>query len=217
MIKDCLDRYERLRRERPRLFADSEVFPLVKEREVMEAYARRTGKPVGVVYESPYRLLLVDLIEDGKGGCYPYERLVNAAEGGGVVMIPLWRGRILLLRQYRHPLREEQLCFPRGFSEAGSKARENAERELWEELGARCQRILPLGEVAPDSGLSASAAEVFLCELESYEPSLREEGVREILTLSEEELKQCLVRGEINDGFTLAALTLWQSKVAQEQ
>ena len=76
--------YEKLRKERPELFAESTQIPIVTDKETVDTFVRETGQKVGVMYSSEYHYLLVDLIrkcherfdfgssrshEDQYGGC----------------------------------------------------------------------------------------------------------------------------------------------------
>ena len=129
-----------------------------------------TGKEYGIAYSSSYHKMIVDPLEKKQNpsdnDIYPYERLTPASEKSGVVTVPIKKGmdgitRFVLIKQYRHAIRREQLCFPRGFGEkditsklvlsatdesvfnelSGEDKEEmvdfyNAQKELHEEIGA---------------------------------------------------------------------------------
>jgi ADP-ribose pyrophosphatase len=62
-----------------------------------------------------------------------------------VFVVPLLRdGRIVLIRQYRHPLREWVWEVPAG-SIGDESPEETARRELEEEIGGTCEELIPLG------------------------------------------------------------------------
>lgn len=62
-----------------------------------------------------------------------------------VFIVPLLRdGRIVLIQQYRHPLREWVWEIPAG-SIADESPEETARRELLEEIGGSCDELIPLG------------------------------------------------------------------------
>lgn len=84
-----LEKYVRLMANRPSLFAPSPLIPLVTDKGELESYAAENHVPLGVVYESPFHLLLVDLIDDPEQGLYTYERLVPAIDNRAVVAIPV--------------------------------------------------------------------------------------------------------------------------------
>ena len=109
--------YLRLMRERPELFQDDNRLKIVTNLEVVDDFEKKTGKKIGVVYQSEYHLFVVDLVEDTEGYRFAYERLVPAVRKGAVVSIPIYKGKMVLLRQFRHALRSVQYAFPRGFGE----------------------------------------------------------------------------------------------------
>lgn len=212
-------RYLELREQRPSAFRNG-VLDIVTDPARIDAYVEKTGKKLGVLYESPYHLLVVDLVRQaqaepasGDADCFAYERLLPAVETGAIVAIPMIRDSFVLLRQYRHAPRESMLAFPRGFGEEGIPAEDNLRKELREELGtAEISNVRRLGAIAADSGILGTKAEVFLCDLEH--PVLKQgyEEIEEIRLLSENELKERIGRGEISDGYTLAAFALYLSK-----
>ena len=62
MSKKTLDAYFQLMEERPELFEELESYPIVRDRRVLEQYENESERTLGVVYQSPYHLLLVDAI-----------------------------------------------------------------------------------------------------------------------------------------------------------
>lgn len=204
-----LVRYQRLMGERPQAFAPSHLFPIETDPEIIANFTAHTGQPVGVIYESPYQILVVDLIR-GPNGLFTYERVLPTAQGDPVVAIPIWEGRFVLLEQFRHPLRRCQIAFPRGFGEDGLSAEENVCKEIREELQSTvlAQRIL--GHVTTDSGLSAGSACVVLCRITEPKPVPEYEGIRRAICLTSAELEHQIADKQIDDGFTLSAYALYQ-------
>ena len=49
---------------------------------------------------------------------------------------------------------------------------------------------------------------MFLAEVDGGEARVGHEGIRELIWMTEEELRAKIAAGEITDGFTLSALTL---------
>ncbi len=199
------DRYEALMVQRPEAFRNTGEIHIVTDRAIVEEYESRTGNVIGVRYESPYRLLVVDLVWEREGEYFPYERILPAVERGAVVCVPVYQEQYLLLRQYRHALRDYQYAFPRGFAEPGLDGARNAEKELDEELGAVTEKLELLGTVVADSGLSGTQVSVWRCKVRSYRKKQNYEGITDTLCVSAEELRQMICRGQITDGFTLAA------------
>jgi ADP-ribose pyrophosphatase len=73
---------------------------------------------------------------------------------GSVVVIPrLEDGRLVMVRQYRHPVRETLWELVAGGMEPGETPRQSARRELLEETGFRARVIKPLIEFYPSPGI----------------------------------------------------------------
>ncbi len=208
---DAINEYFELMRLRPDAFAPSSQIEIVTDREEIEKYIRDTGEAVGVVYRSPYNTLVVDLIRAGSG-YYRYERILPTSSGAGAVCVPVYQGKLVLIRQYRHAIRDYQLSFPRGFGEDGLTGVENAKKELSEEIGAATERAELLGRVAADSGLSGGIADVVLCEISSYKAKVDYEGICGACELTPDELEAKIAAREITDGFTLSAFAMYKAQ-----
>lgn len=205
---DHLDAYFALIEERPSLFARSELYPIVTDRNVIEEFVARTGMQIGVLYKSDYNIWVVDLIRDRNGQCYTYERVLPCADGRGVVCVPVCNGNYILLKQYRHAIRSTQVCFPRGYGEAGMSSADNAIKELREEIGATVKSVKKLGQIVADSGLLSVLTDVYLCDITSYDETKHNEGIVDIFPYTYDALAQMIARGDITDSFTLSAFAL---------
>lgn len=203
------ERYLELQKEKPELFNNDGPIKIVFDRKIVESFCEINNCEIGVIYESDYNLLLVDLVYDNGGHYYAYERIIPKVNENAVVILPVYKEKIVMLRQYRHAIREFQYAVPRGFAEQGLSCENNARKELAEEIGAVVDKVVYLGEVIADSGMRSGKASVYACNIQEYSRSVREEGVSDIIELSSEELNSMIVKGTINDGYTLAALELY--------
>lgn len=201
--------YEELQRERPELFAKSSQIPIVTDRDCVDKFVRETGEKVGVLYQSAYHCLVVDLIQNADGTLYTYERMMPKVKTGAVVAVAVQDGKFVLLRQYRHAIRESQYCFPRGFGEEGISPEENVKKELGEEISASVTECAYLGEVVADSGILGNKVSVFVCQVQHVEERASYEGIEKLVFLTQEELQKWIADGKITDGFTLAAYSLY--------
>jgi ADP-ribose pyrophosphatase len=174
------------------------------------AFEAATGKTIGVVYASSFHLLVVDLVQQGDGAPFAYERLLPAVPRGAVVMLPFLDGKLVLLRQYRHALRREQLAFPRGFAEQGLSFEENAVKELTEELGCQVCSTAFCGQVVADSGVDGTSVHVYACTIQDLHIRPGYEGIQDVTIVTPAELEAMVHSGQIDDGLTLAAYTLWK-------
>jgi 8-oxo-dGTP pyrophosphatase MutT (NUDIX family) len=69
---------------------------------------------------------------------------------------------IILIRQYRHGIREVTLEIPGGIVEPGDSPLETARRELIEETGYRASQMIPLGLVHPNPAILNNRCHTFL-------------------------------------------------------
>lgn len=201
------ERYLQLMKERPEAFSESPLLPIVTDPELVKDFTARTGREIGVLYESPYRMLVVDLVR-GAEGLFAFERVLPKSQGEAVVAVPVWNEKLVLLKQFRHALRRCQTAFPRGFGEDGLTAEENACKEVREELRAEVLLQRPLGRVEADSGLTGGEAHVVLCQITEPRPELQYEEIQGMVCLTPEELEREIAAGHISDGFTLSAWAL---------
>ena len=69
-MNDRWEKYIKLMKERPELFCSSKMIEIVTDEKVVRDYEQETGKKIGVLYDSPYNILVVDLICSEKGTNY---------------------------------------------------------------------------------------------------------------------------------------------------
>lgn len=199
------NKYLKLKKERPDLFTNSGPIKIVSDKKIIKKFERSRKKKIGVVYESEYHTMVVDLVYEEEGKYFTYERLLYGPESGAVVCVPMYQKNFVLLKQYRHAIRDTQYAFPRGFGSAGVSAEENARKEIQEELGATVLKSQYIGEIVADSGLSGGAVSVYLCEIDRPSTLQGYEGIEAVEVISEETLKEMICSGKITDGYTLGA------------
>lgn len=166
------------------------------------------------VYRNPHVEVFDDEVEFDGGRRGSYVRIRPGGVGPGVVVIAHGSLGIALVRTYRYPIADWQWALPRGFGQDESPLR-TAQAELEEELGLSALSYTQLGSLTPDSGLMESEVAVVLVEVAAAEldPSDRQE-VDATRWVTVEDLKLEIARGEIRDGFTIAALCLAQAQEA---
>lgn len=204
-------KYQELAQTRPETFRQVKHLMIETDEQKVIQYEKEHSVTIGVLYESAYHILVVDLVYDSSGRYFTYERLLPAIESGACVMLPIYQGRIILMKQYRHALREFQYAIPRGFAEPHLSAEQNCQKEMHEELGASLRSILPLGVVAADSGIQGSKANVYACYLSAFEPQLYHEGIQETIALTPNQLEEWIQSGRITDAYTLSAYMLYRA------
>lgn len=126
---------------------------------------------------------------------------------GAVVVIPrLSTEQYLLIKQYRHPMRETILEFPAGTLEAGEDPLDCAKRELIEETGYQATTWTPLGLLYPTPGFCDEIQHLFLAEdLTPKSGTMDEDEQIEVEPVSFDTLRELITSCTIKDGKTLAA------------
>lgn len=207
-MKREIERYMELMKERPEEFVNSDMIEIEKDPEKIALAAEKLDRPVGVVYESQYHLMVVDVCI-GNNGYYTYERILPKVRKNAVVILLQAGDCFVLLKQYRHALRDWQYSFPRGFADEHLSVEENAIKELTEETGCQIQSIRYLGTTVADSGLAGTKVSIF--HAVGSDPSVKygNEGISGITFLSLDEIKKWIKSGKITDGFTLSAMMMY--------
>lgn len=221
--------YQALYGKRKELFEHLEQMPIVlpdKEEQIQQIreYEMIHNVKIGVNYKSKYHMYLVDLIQEKGKKPYTYERLVPTVPQGAVVVIPKYQEKWILLEQFRHAMRDYQTAFPRGYGELDKSGNclagaVNACKEICEELGvdeAMVGKPRYLGDVVADSGVCGNKVAVYMVEVKEYKVQVGYEGIQNVRLMSDEEFVAAMKEKEINDGFTLAAWSLYRANVGEE-
>ena len=115
---------------------------------------------IGIVLDDPYIVILRDLVEFPNGRLGGYSRLCHRTfldgEAHGVVVLPEYQGKLMLLHQYRHPTRQWHYEVPRGFGESQIPLEENARKEIEEETGSAVTKLVYLGVLHSNTGYDLS-------------------------------------------------------------
>lgn len=141
----------------------------------------------------------------------PSGRLVEReviTHGGAVGIIPVTDdGRIIMIRQYRHPVDRLLLEIPAGKLDPGEEPAACAERELIEEIGMAPGRLKKITAFFTTPGYSNEVFHLFLAEnlIERHSDKPEEEIVG-TERVSVDEAVRMIEDGRIEDGKTIAAV-----------
>jgi 8-oxo-dGTP pyrophosphatase MutT (NUDIX family) len=114
-----------------------------------------------VAYEGAVVDVRVDTVRMPDGSRVEREVVAHADSVAVVALDP--DGRVLLIHQYRHPLRTELWELPAGLrDEEGESAEATARRELREEAGVEAGSWTVLVELHPTPGMTDEAVTVYL-------------------------------------------------------
>ncbi|MDD5232510.1 MAG: NUDIX hydrolase [Syntrophales bacterium] len=117
-------------------------------------------------------------------------------------------GEIVLIRQFRHGIRENTLEIPGGMVDEGYSPEEAAVKELLEETGYEARDIVPLGWVHPNPAILDNRCYTFLAKgaAPSGKQSLDEKEDIEVVLRPASEIPQMIARGEISHALVICAL-----------
>lgn len=170
-------------------------------------------KQVGstVVYRGNVLTLRVDDVELPSG---KRSRREVVEHPGGVAVVAVDRdGSVVLVRQYRYPVRSALWEIPAGKLDRGEDPHECAARELEEETG---YRAAVLEEVVPfytSPGFCDEVLHLFFARgLTAGEDRPEEDEIIETRWVRRAGLDEMIARGEIRDGKTLLGLFVAMSR-----
>jgi ADP-ribose pyrophosphatase len=215
------ERYEEIRRQWPDLFINlpdaaytilfEPALVVAAEAEEKKRLASRSLPSswggTGVVYEDPYTLVLRDAVRRPDGSLGTYARTMPSSGAAGAAVLPLFEGRIVLLRHFRHATRAWHLEIPRGFGEPGVSDADQAQQELREEIEAEVSKLVDLGVFHSNTGTATDRVRLFLAEIHAMGAPQVSEGISSIETLPPGQVAQEILSGGINDSFTIGAFT----------
>lgn len=126
---------------------------------------------------------------------------------GGVVILALKDTKILMVKQFRYPLKQAILELPAGKLEIGEDPFFAAKRELEEETGYCANKWTDLGFVYTSPGYSDEKLYLYKAEDLEFTKCHPDEGeILEPLEFEINDVIKMVNNGEINDAKTLCAL-----------
>jgi ADP-ribose pyrophosphatase len=160
---------------------------------------------VGIMFENAYYMVIQDPVRFPDGRLGTFLRFVPKPLGvRAVVIVPTLDGKVVLLRHFRHGVRDWSLEFPRGGCNPGVDAEETARTELVEEIGATISRVRKIGQFNVNAGQNPCVSVLFHAELEAIGAANAAEGIDRAVLVDPAELEHLIGTDEILDSFTLS-------------
>lgn len=131
---------------------------------------------------------------------------------GAAVMIPIdENGKIILIKQYRHPIQKVIYEFPAGKIDNNEPFEECAIRELREEINMRPNHIKEILTSYPAPGYSNEMLKFFIAS-DLVEDSLEGDAdeALEIVRMKPDEIHKLIMNGDITDGKTITGIYIYE-------
>ena len=133
--------------------------------------------------------------------------------GAVMIVAQLEDGRLVLERQYRHPMRAVMIEFPAGKLDPGEASWACAKRELLEETGYSARQWARAGVLHPVISYSTEFIDIwFARDLTLGERKLDDGEFLDVFTATSAELLTWCCNGEVTDAKTLTGV-LWLQNV----
>jgi ADP-ribose pyrophosphatase len=172
-----------------------------------DAHLRESPVQSEQVYQGHFLDVRRDQVQLPDGSVAGREYIVHP---GAAMVVPLLDdGRLVVVRQWRHPLGRVMLEFPAGKIDAGETPFACALRELAEETGYRAAEWARAGILHNAIAYSSEGIDVWFAKgLSLGERQLDVGEFLDVSAMSEEALNDLAQRGELTDAKTLIGL-LW--------
>ncbi|UCF13670.1 MAG: NUDIX hydrolase [Thermoplasmatales archaeon] len=126
-----------------------------------------------------------------------------------VVVLPVFSDKIIMIKQYRYPIKSMSLELPAGHMKPDETPEECAIRELREETGFMAGKIEKLLSYNPSTEYSDQLYHVFIVkDLKEGETGRERYEIIDIELLKPELLIEKIIEGTVTDGRTITAIFL---------
>ena len=162
-------------------------------------------------YEGKIVTITVDKLRMPDGSEAYRETVIRKKNAAGVLAVDT-DGRLLFVRQYRHPFREMLLEIPAGVIEEGESGEAAVLRELEEETGLRAGKMEKLTHVVTTPGFCTEQIGLYLAtELSQHEDHPDPDEFLHVEKMPLSEAVSRVMSGELRDAKTaLGLLIAWQ-------
>jgi ADP-ribose pyrophosphatase len=147
-----------------------------------------------------------DLVELQNGLKLDYYRIEKIP---AVVILPMISNKIVLVDQYRYPIRSMSLELPAGHMDDDETPEECAKRELQEETGYTAGEIEQLLSYNPSTEYSDQVYHIFIAkDLKAGKTNREKYELMEVEILDIGSVIERILKGTITDGRTITAILL---------
>ena len=126
-----------------------------------------------------------------------------------VVVLPVISDKIVMVKQYRYPIKSNSLELPAGHVWPSEMPEECALRELKEETGFNAGKIEKILEYYPSTEYSDQIYHIFIAEdLKDGEASREKYEIMDVEILEKDVIIKKIMGGDITDGRTITSIFL---------
>ncbi len=181
----------------------------------MDARLRERLIASQTVFEGRLISVRVDEVELPDGGQARREVVIHPGAAAIVPLLP--DGRVVMIRQYRHPTGATLYELPAGVLGAGESPLDCARRELAEETGYQAENLRLLFSTYLSPGFSSEIIHIFVATglRPATGASLDEDERLELVTLPLDEAVAMVRRGEVQNAAAicgLLAVHAWEAR-----
>jgi len=177
----------------------------------MEFTVRETEK----VYHGSRIQVFRDFVEQSDGS--EVTREVVSINNAAAIVPVTPEGRIVLIRQFRYPLKGALVEIPAGIIDGDESPEDCARREVLEETGYGAGELTWLGKIHTSPGICTEVIDLYLArKLEKGEQSLDHGEIIEPREVEFGEALEMIDRGEITDAKTICGLLLAKKAIGAE-
>jgi len=126
-----------------------------------------------------------------------------------VVVLPIISGKIVMVKQYRYPIKSDSLELPAGHVWPDEGPKECAIRELKEETGFTAGKIEKILDYHPSTEYSDQVYHIFVADdLKEGETDRERYEIIDVEVLKKESVIEKIMDGTITDGRTITAVLI---------
>lgn len=170
------------------------------------------------VYDKHGRVVLEDVLEFADGSTYEYVYFKGTGcKPGAVAVAALTKdNKMVLTRQYRHPLRKVICDLPAGGMRDGETPEQAALRELEEETGYTAEKLERIGRFSWAPGSMGGVVEIFFTNSLKPKGDFNPDEIMNVQLVDFKEVLNGVLRGDyLDSALVIATLLVSAKKIIQ--
>jgi len=171
------------------------------------------------IYNKRGRVVLEDVLEFADGSRHEWIYFKGTGNKAGAVAVAAIThdNKMLLTRQYRHPLRQIIYDLPAGGMESREKPKQAALRELEEETGYTAEKLEWIGRFSWNPGSCGGIVEIFFTNTLKRKSNFDPEEIMNVEAVDFNEVLNKVLKGEYVDSALVIATLLIATKKLQSK